>query len=68
MSQSLTYISMLCVAAVVVLALFKARRPRELGKAWHIPWNGILFLGLLLLLMLVRHQLHLSGIELPARM
>jgi hypothetical protein len=39
----------------------------ELGRSWHVPWNGILFLGLLAFLLLLRHQLSLSGIDLPAR-
>lgn len=67
MNQTLTLILISLTAAITLLAVFRARRPRELGKSWHLPWNGILFLGLLCLLLLARHQLSLSGIDLPAR-
>lgn len=67
MDQSLTYISMAVTLVVAGIALYKARQPLELGRSWHVPWNGILFLGLLVFLLLLRHQLTLSGIDLPAR-
>lgn len=67
MDQDITFIFMGLTAAITVFALFKVRKPREMGRLWHIPWNGVLFLCFLVLLLLIRHQLSLSGIELPAR-
>ncbi|VAV89720.1 hypothetical protein MNBD_ALPHA02-1978 [hydrothermal vent metagenome] len=67
MDQTLTYILMGITALLTLFALYRARKPKELGKSWHIPWNGVLFLGMMVFLLLVRHQLSLSGIELPAR-
>jgi len=67
MDQSVTYILMALVIAICAIALYKARQPKELGKSWHTPWNGILFLGILSLLLLTRHLLSLHGIELPDR-
>ena len=67
MDQTLTYILMGLTTLLTGFSLYKARQPKELGKSWHIPWNGILFLGLMSLLLLVRHQLSLSGIDLPSR-
>ncbi len=67
MDQTLTYILMAAVALLCGFSLFKARKPKELGRSWHIPWNGILFLSLMFLLLLIRHQLSLSGIDLPGR-
>jgi hypothetical protein len=58
---------MICAALITGFSLYKARQPKELGKSWHIPWNGILFLGFLSILLLIRHQLALYGIELPDR-
>lgn len=67
MEQSLTYIIMTFIVLLSALALYKVRQPRELGKSWHIPWNGVLFLNMLILLLLIRHLLTLSGIDLPSR-
>ena len=67
MDQTLTYIFMALTALLSGFAMYKARMPKELGKSWHIPWNGLLFLSLLLLLLLIRHQFSLSGIDLPSR-
>lgn len=67
MDQTFTYIALIVITALFGLALFKARQPKELGKSWHIPWNGIIFLCLLLILLLIRHILSLNGIELPER-
>ncbi|WP_417624107.1 hypothetical protein [Paremcibacter congregatus] len=67
MDQTLTLILMAVTTLVAAFALYKARKPLELGRSWHVPWNGILFLGLLAFLLLLRHQLSLSGIDLPAR-
>lgn len=67
MDQTLTYILMGLAALITGFSLYKARQPKELGKTWHVPWNGILFLGIMLLLLLIRHQLALSGIDLPDR-
>jgi len=67
MDQTLTYIFMIVITFLSGVALYKARKPKELGKSWHIPWNGLLFLGIMALLLLIRHQFSLSGIELPTR-
>jgi len=67
MDQTLTYISITLIIFLIGFTLYKARQPKELGKSWHIPWNGILFLALMSLLLLIRHQLGLSGIDLPTR-
>lgn len=67
MDQTLTYVFMALSALLAALALFKVRQPKELGKTWHIPWNGLLFASLLLLLILIRHQFSLSGVDLPSR-
>ena len=67
MDQNLTYIFMALTAVITGLSAYKARKPKELGKSWHVPWNGILFLGLMVLLVLVRHQMSLSGVEMPSR-
>lgn len=67
MEQGLTYLLMTFIILLSAIALYKARQPRELGKSWHIPWNGVLFLNLLILLLLIRHLLALIGIDLPSR-
>lgn len=67
MTQTLTIALISLTILITVMAIIMARRPRELGKSWHIPWNGVIFLGLLSLLLLIRHQLSLSGIDLPPR-
>jgi len=67
MDQNLTYILMIAATIISGFALFKARKPKELGKSWHIPWNAIVFLGLIFLLLLIRHQFTLSNIDFPAR-
>ncbi len=67
MEQGLTYLLMTFIILLSAVALYKVRQPRELGKSWHIPWNGVLFLNLLILLLLIRHLLALSGIDLPSR-
>ncbi|MBL4802402.1 MAG: hypothetical protein JKY45_10955 [Emcibacter sp.] len=67
MDQTLTTILMILTALITGICLYKARQPKTLGQSWHVPWNGILFLGLMSLLLLIRHQLSLSGIDLPSR-
>lgn len=67
MDQTLTLILMAFTALLTLLSLVKARHPKELGRSWHVPWNGLIFLGILSLLVLLRHQLSLSGIDLPSR-
>ncbi|VAX04011.1 hypothetical protein MNBD_ALPHA03-61 [hydrothermal vent metagenome] len=67
MDQTLTYIFMVIITFISGFSLYKARKPKELGKSWHVPWNGLVFLGLMSLLVLIRHQFTLSGIDFPAR-
>lgn len=67
MDHFITFFSLAVVTLLGALALYKARQPKELGKSWHIPWNGIIFLCLLVILLLIRHVLSLYGIELPER-
>jgi len=67
MEQSLTYFSMIFIILLSAFALYKVRQPKQPGQSWPLPWNGILFLNLLILLLLVRHLFTLHGIELPSR-
>ncbi|MCF8475166.1 MAG: hypothetical protein K9G26_10765 [Emcibacter sp.] len=67
MDKNITYILMAGVALLSGFCLYKARKPKELGKSWHVPWNGLLFLNILILLLLVRHIFTLSGIDFPTR-
>jgi hypothetical protein len=50
------------IAAFVVLLVFSAymdHRPRELGKVEMIPYKGLMFLSILLIIVLLAHVVSL---------
>lgn len=65
MDQDTTIITLGITVFTTVFANYRSRQPRELGKSWHVPWDGIQFMGILLALLLIRHLLSLSGNDLP---
>lgn len=51
------------LAAAVLVAAFanwRARRPHELGQLPLVPWNGVQFLALLAIIMLLAHVVSLA--------
>ncbi|MEZ5759352.1 MAG: hypothetical protein R3D86_14115 [Emcibacteraceae bacterium] len=49
-------IGMFCVAVfLAAMAFYKSRQPAEPGKLWAIPWNGVLFISILGILLTAGH-------------
>ena len=45
---------------LLIIAFFKSRQPKEPGKPWSIPWNGVVFLCILTLMVMINHLLALN--------
>ena len=56
-----TYSLLALSIALTVVANFMARRPKEIGRAWTIPWNGLQFLFILVAILMIRHLVTLHG-------
>ncbi|WP_417317680.1 hypothetical protein [Emcibacter sp.] len=57
-----TTYSLLALSLVLTgLANIMARRPKEIGRAWTIPWNGLQFVFILIAILMIRHLITLYG-------
>jgi len=65
MDQDTTTIALAATVIITLFANYRARKPKELGRSWHMPWNGVQFVGILLALLFLRHLLSLTGNDLP---
>ena len=45
---------------LIIVAFFKSRQPKEIGKPWSVPWNGVIFLCILTLMVMINHLLALN--------
>jgi hypothetical protein len=43
------------------VANIMSRRPKEIGRAWTIPWNGLQFVFILVAILMIRHLITLHG-------
>ena len=59
MNEMTTYVILTLCALLTAFANFMSRRPKPLGKAWTIPWNGIQFVAVLVILLMVSHLIAL---------
>lgn len=63
-----TLVAMAVAAAVFALALFLHRRPRELGEVTLLPYGGIQFVALVVMVLMAAHLISLlSGAPLIGR-
>ena len=42
-------------AFLAALAFYKSRKPVDPGNPWSIPWNGVLFMSILAVLLTASH-------------
>jgi hypothetical protein len=65
MDLTTTIVLMAISAAIVVLGMWGARRKRPLGEVSLVPWNGMIFVGLVAFCSLVAHLVSLvTGVPL----
>ena len=55
----LTYSVILVAAAVTGLAVWRDRKPPELGKIWHFPWRPLAAVAILVILLGMAHLITL---------
>ncbi|WP_321391953.1 hypothetical protein [Emcibacter sp.] len=61
MDVTTTYSLLALSLLLVVLANIMARRPKPLGRAWTIPWNGLQFVFIIVAILMIRHLVTLYG-------
>lgn len=42
---------------VLLFSLLIMRRPKKIGTPWSIPWNGVMFISIMLILLFSSHAL-----------
>lgn len=57
----MTLTALAVAAFIAVIALWQARRARPFGSVALVPWNGLLFVALVALIVLTVHWLALRG-------
>jgi predicted ferric reductase len=60
MSYSATLTILALALAVTVFANLRARRPPELGRIRWLPYSGLQFVGILVIILMLAHLVTLS--------
>lgn len=49
-------ITLLIIAVIfAAISFFMARKPKEVDTPWSIPWNGVMFLSVLVVILMISH-------------
>lgn len=69
MSLNVTLIVLAAAAVVFAAANYLGRRPRELGKLNYIPYTGLQFVALVVMIIMLAHLVTLwTGVPLQGRL
>jgi hypothetical protein len=59
MTKEITIIILCASAALLGFANYKSRQPNDIDKPWPVPWNGVQFAMILVVLLMINHLLSL---------
>jgi len=60
MNFEMTIATLVAAAITVGFAFYKSRQPRKFGSPWSVPWNGVIFVTFIVILVMINHLLTLN--------
>jgi hypothetical protein len=61
MNSEMTIAALLATFALIAFSYYKSKRPKEIGKAWTVPWMAVIFLCIIMALALINHLFTLNS-------
>lgn len=61
MNTEMTIAALITTLVLIAFAYYKSKQPKEIGKAWTIPWMAVIFLCIIIVLALINHLVTLNN-------
>ncbi len=61
MNFEITLVLLVCTFVLAPFALYKSKKPKQIGKGWTVPWMAIVFFCVIVLLVLINHLIALNS-------
>jgi len=60
MNFEITLATLIATVLFMGFSFYKSRQPKKIGRPWSVPWNGMMFLCILVILLMLSHLLTLN--------